>query len=72
MALIGQSIAGPACEQFTGSIKHRNSPPADRTHEPRSSAAKVAVGPGDRDPLFNRLPFGRPRSARAIAQNDGV
>src|SRR5262249_13204712 len=78
LARIGQAVAAPACEQFTGNVQHCDAAPAvstigvNGTDKPGAMTARVARGPGDRDALLYRLPFGVSPASRAVHQNHGV
>ena len=78
LAGIGQSITLSAGEPFAGEVQHCDPLPAvssvraGRTDKPGAAAAKVAIGPCDRDTLLDRFPIVSQQTARSIGQNDRI
>src|SRR5260370_31016661 len=77
LTCIGQTVAAPTREQFTGAVQQRDAAPAistiggHGTDKPGTTATEGARRPGDRHALLYRLPLGV-STAHAVLQDHGV
>src|SRR5471032_2601362 len=73
LARVGELVAMPTREQLAATIELGDPPPAiEWACEPRTSAAKVAACPCDRDALPNVLPLDCAVTGHAIDEHQSV